>query len=202
MRLRPILAGAALALGAAAWLVDGLAGRGPAELAARVEAGIPRVRPLDLATRLRAREEGLRIGDVRSPLPSDALRLPRAEAVDLETLVTEGSATERWVLYDDGRSGDAAAAWVVLDAAGRDAWVLERGVHGWVEDVLEPVLPAGADSTLRAEFERVAELSRYFGGTPRVGEPGEVVVATWAEASPPGEAVGDSTPRRRGGCGW
>lgn len=29
-----------------------------------------------------------------------------------------------WVLYDDGWSGDATAAWVVLDLAGREAGVL------------------------------------------------------------------------------
>lgn len=94
------------------------------------------------------------------------------------------------------------AAWVVLDAAGLDAAVLDRGVRGWISDVLEPVLPFDADAAMRADFERVAELSRYFGGTPREAERGEVVAATWAGEAPGGEAAADSIPRRRGGCGW
>ena len=70
---------------------------------------------------------------------------------------------------------------MAIDRLGHRPRILERGVLGWIDGVVSPVLPAGTADE-RARYRRVAEVSRYFGGMPRVGEP-------TAPASDAGEAV-------------
>ena len=49
---------------------------------------------------------------------------------------------------------------------------LRGGILDWDEEVINPVLvPASAEEG-RKRNERIAEVSRYFGGVPRIGEPG------------------------------
>ena len=74
------------------------------------------------------------------------------------------------VVYDDG-GGAAIRSWLLLRRLGhRDVRILRGGALGWVDHVLNPVLPAGTAEE-RARFDRVARVSRYFGGLPKVGEP-------------------------------
>lgn len=199
---RAFLAGAALALAVAAWASPD-ARRTPTALAARVGEGIPRIAALDLARALRDRAVGLRIADARPALEPGDLSVPRAVPLDLEADVAlaRDSLGLKWVLYDEG-GGEAAAAWFVLTAAGADAALLAGGMDGWVEQVLEPVFPADLPDSLEAYAAEARDLSRYFGGTPRVARAGEE--ATVLLGGPPLSGASDTTPRvrRRGGCGW
>jgi hypothetical protein len=50
-------------------------------------------------------------------------------------------------------------------------YFLRGGVNEWLEDVINPTLRANALAKDSIAFDGVSALSRYFGGTPRVGEP-------------------------------
>ena len=66
----------------------------------------------------------------------------------------------------------AAQAWVLLRMRGyRDVAFLRDGVYEWIVRVHEPALAADATPAERADFERRAALSRYFGGQPRLDVP-------------------------------
>ena len=43
----------------------------------------------------------------------------------------------------------------------------ERGAAEWLDDVMNPLLPASSTGNARAELDSIAALSRYFGGVPR-----------------------------------
>jgi 3-mercaptopyruvate sulfurtransferase SseA len=79
-------------------------------------------------------------------------------------------ADETLVLYSEG-GAHAAQGWVLLRAQGHEhVYFLRGGLLDWLDDVMNPVLPAtGAADTTAAN---VAALSRYFGGVPRTGDAG------------------------------
>jgi len=134
---------------------------------------------VELAEWVRAGRPGLRVVDVRSQQEFDQDHLPFAEHVPLEALArTRFARTDVIVLVSRGGT-HAAQAWVLLRALGHSqAYFLTGGMDEWETEILAPVL--GASSAHEALTER-AELSRYFGGLPRVG-------------------VSPAAPRRRRGC--
>lgn len=135
-------------------------------IAARPEPPLARdeVAASQLAEWLRARRPDLRVVDVRPMGASSRERLPGAEP--FEEFVAEASATV--VVYGED----------VLDAApalpGRAAQVLRLrgGVAAWNRDVLFPTIRRDAPPRQQRAFAARAQLSRYFGGSPRVLDPG------------------------------
>lgn len=150
-------------------------GVGPAELTAELASGDALVDPLVLAAMIRDRA-AVRLLDVRDSSAFIRFSLPtavHATLPELARLVAEEESSgvgAPIVVYDDG-GGDALRAWLLLRRLGHpDVRLLRAGVAGWLDHVLSPTLPAGSAEE-RARFEQVADLSRYFGGMPRVGTP-------------------------------
>jgi rhodanese-related sulfurtransferase len=161
-----------------------------AELARAVAEQEDHVSAVELAAWLRARRPGLRVIDVRTASEFAAYHIPGAEHVPLEQLATTPfAAGETVVLYSElGVHG--GQAWVFLRALGhRRVVFLRNGLHEWLDDVMSPTIAADAPPAAQAAFDRVAELSRWFGGTPRR------IAAT---AVSDGAAVAPATRRR--GC--
>jgi rhodanese-related sulfurtransferase len=152
------------------------------------------VSALQLAGWIRARKPGLRVIDVRPPAQFREFALPMAENLPLDVLLrTEFGPGEVVVLYSEG-GAHAGQAWALLRALGvHNAWFIAGGLVDWHEEVLFPVLPRGATPQAALAFEKTAELSRYFGGTPSIGE---------AAATAPAAAVAParSVAMRRRGC--
>lgn len=168
-----ILATLAIGLAALAPLV-GAADRpgrtGVAELSEELASGAPLVDAVTVAEWIRDRRP-TRIVDVRDSSAFIRLSVPTAVHVpfdELPGLVPDSGRT--LVVYDDG-AGRAVRGWLLLRRLGHpDVRILERGVLGWIDGVVRPVLPADTPGE-RARYQRVAEVSRYFGGMPRIGEP-------------------------------
>ena len=129
------------------------------------------VTALELAQWIKERREKLRVIDVRSAEEFDAYHVPTAERVPLEQIVsTPFRGDETIVLYSEG-GAHAAQAWVFLRALGHQrVYFLRGGLYEWLDDVMNPTLPANASAERRAAFERAAEISRYFGGEPRIDD--------------------------------
>ncbi|HEX9631752.1 MAG TPA: rhodanese-like domain-containing protein [Gemmatimonadales bacterium] len=181
-----VLGTAAAALGALAGVLA-LTGTEAAALdrplAALVEAN--RLSALDVAAWLRDRKPNLTILDVRPDSAAFAeFHLPRARhasLAELRALTRDPGMTI--VVYGDG--GDLAArAWVVLRVLGHDTVrVMPDGVGDWLAAVLNPTLPSDATAEARDAFATQAELSRYFGGLPRIVPPGEHADSTATAAT-------------------
>lgn len=143
------------------------------------------IAPVELAHWLRAGKEHLRVIDIRSGEAFDSYHVTRAENVPLAAIEqAEFASTDTIVLYSDpGNSSEIAAA--EMRARGvSDIYVLRRGLAGWVEDVMYPAVAPGASPGDRQAADEIAELSRFFGGSPRIGgqSTGSSAVTTAARA--------------------
>ena len=209
--LRALLAAAALLLGAGA-LAAGDPYRGSharvdvAELARAVEREEDHVDALELARRIRAGEPGLRVVDVRPPEEFAAYHVPGAENVPLTGLQRAGFRPDETVVLYSGGGAHAAQAWVLLRAMGlRRVFFLRGGLYEWLDEVMEPRIAQDAPPEREAAFREAAELSRFFGGTPRVlapaeGDPGRDPLLSPAPAGG-ASPVADAVRRvRRRGC--
>lgn len=167
------LGAAALTLGALAIVagsprVQGNARVDVAGLARTVEREDDHVTALELAEWIRVKRPNLRVVDVRDSSAFETYHIPRAERVPLSELVsTPFTKDETIVLYSDG-GAHAAQGWVFLRALGHErVYFLRGGLYEWLDDVMNPAIASTASDSSRADFARVAEISRYFGGVPR-----------------------------------
>ena len=133
--------------------------------------GEDHVSALTLAKWIRAGKPGLRVIDVRSPGEFSEFAIPTAENLPLDVLLrTRFNADDVLVLYSEG-GAHAGQAWTLLRAMGvHNAWFIAGGLADWRDEVLAPVLAKDASPADALAFEKTAELSRYFGSTPSIGE--------------------------------
>lgn len=170
------------------------------KLAATVAAEDDHVTAVELAEWIKERRSDLRVIDVRDSSEFDAYHIPTAERVDLTHLVdAHFGSNETIVLYSDG-GAHAAQGWVFLRALGHQrVYFLRGGLAEWLDGVMNPAASAGTTDSARAEFTKVASLSRYFGGVPR--STGVVNPRRSAESPGPQSSVADQVRRmRRRGC--
>ena len=153
-----------------------------------IEDGSDHVTALELAAWIRDRKPGLRVIDIRPAADFAADAIPTAENIPLEPLMrTSFQPHETVVLYSQ-EGAHAGQAWVLLRALGVfNAWFIAGGLADWHDDVMAPVLSPEASVAEKQVFAATAELSRYFGGQPTIGE-----------HACPSPAVATPTSRRRG----
>jgi rhodanese-related sulfurtransferase len=158
---------AALILGGGAAVTDGLLGRTKTSAVALAESIVNGEMP--------------RVFDLRPQGEFEAFHVPSATRTTLRDLMAlDLPRTSRVVLYS-AEAAEAARATMLLRLRGyRDVTFLRQGLYEWISRVHEPALAVDATPQERAEFERLAALSRYFGGQPRLDVPrAEIPAGYW-----------------------
>jgi rhodanese-related sulfurtransferase len=137
-------------------------------IARAIDDGSDHIGARQLATWIRARKPGLRVIDVRDARAFSEDAIPTAENLPIDQLVrTTFKPGDKVVLYSQ-EGAHAGQAWVLLKALGvADVVFIPGGLADWWEEVMTPALPA---NMRQAEREAAADLSRYFGGSARMGE--------------------------------
>ena len=129
------------------------------------------VAPVELAEWIRDRRPGLLVLDARTAPSIERDRLPGARPLaGVDAAVMSASAIV--VVYADKRVDDATLEALRRRASPHRVLRLHGGVAAWNTDVLFPTIRADASAAQQREFVPRARLSRYFGGAPRVLEPG------------------------------
>jgi rhodanese-related sulfurtransferase len=199
MNVNRRLGAGALVLGVAALFAGSPYRRGGKidvdQLAREIAEGRDHVSARQLGEWIRARKAGLKVIDVRSPAEFAAYSIPGAENVPIEQLSrARFGKADQIVLYSEG-GAHAAQAWALLRAMGQaDVRFIPGGLADWRDEVIAPVLPAGATPEQTNAFEEIADLSRYFDGTPEIGVPGAPAPAATSNAASQLAAI------RRRGC--
>jgi hypothetical protein len=76
---------------------------------------------------------------------------------------------EKIVLYSEGGI-HSAQAWMILKAKGyKGVYILFGGLDEWNEKVLFPKIPENPTPEQLSSFEKMKEVSKFFGGTPQTG---------------------------------
>lgn len=163
-------------------------------------ATLPVVSATQLAEWIRRREPGLRIVDLRSAEAFEAYRIPGAHHQDPDSPFRI-AVSDRDLLVLVSANGRIPAQTIMQlrNIGARGIHVLHNGLRGWLEEVINPVLAAGTTPQARQRVEARAELSRYFGGQPRIASPAD---PSAAESTPATDDVDASIAHlRRRGCG-
>jgi rhodanese-related sulfurtransferase len=175
-RLYPGLAAAALILGALAAVAGSPVAAANARidvssLANTVDREDDHVAAVELARWIKDGHQNLRIVDLRDSAEFEDYHIPGAERISLADLSrTPFKKDETIVLYSDG-AAHAAQGWVFLRALGfTRVYFLRGGLYEWLDEVMNPTVSPTANDSVRGEFRKVAEISRYFGGVPRVSD--------------------------------
>lgn len=137
------------------------------ELAARIMRGDSRLRLFDLRPAAAYRQ--FHIPTALLAAPGDLARTPLAPDTDV-------------VLYGDDSAALAEAIGVIRTRSPK-VLVLREGLSEWLGRVQEPRLAVDATPEERAQFDRAATMSRFFGGVPLAGVPRtEVPTGYWTGA--------------------
>ena len=160
------------------------------------------VTAVELAGWIREKRPGLRVVDLQSDADFAAYHVPGAKHIPLQSLASAPfRATDTLVLYSAG-GAHAAQAWVFLQALGyRQVYFLRGGVREWLDEVMSPTLQTNASPEAVAAFQKIASLSRYFGGVSRIGDrQNERASPDSGEATlpPPSQHATAAEIRRRG----
>lgn len=140
------------------------------ELGRIVQTEIDHVAPEVLADWIIQGKSDFRLIDLRSEEEYAQYHIPGAENVPPATLADYGLLrNEKIVLYSDGGI-HSAQAWFLLKAMGyHGVYMLRGGLDEWNEKVLFPQIPPSPTAEQSAAFEKMKEVSRFFGGTPASG---------------------------------
>jgi rhodanese-related sulfurtransferase len=121
----------------------------------------------DLAVRIVGQDAALHVIDVRSRQDFDQLHVAGAIHMTLDDLRhLPMSTSARIVLYADDDDRAARGLHLLRTRGYQNVVILRQGISAWISRVLEPRLAKDATASERAEFDRAAQLSRFFGGMP------------------------------------
>lgn len=185
---RPIhlgLAVAALVFAALAAVSGDAASPAAAPVGAEVTA-------LELARWIREGKPSLRVVDLRTAEAFQSFAIPGAERMAVDDLSrTRWERDANVVVYADSAPAARDALEVLRRAGVQNVYALRGGLAEWVSTIAAPVLPANPSPDQEASSREISEMSRWFGGVPRVGE----------RASTAGDSLRATVARvRRRGC--
>jgi rhodanese-related sulfurtransferase len=112
------------------------------------------VTALALAARIRDRQPGLRVIDIRPAPEFNAFQIPTAENISPEALdLVLAQSGQTIVVYADDAATANGAVTKLRSKGHLDVLALRGGVSAWIDDVMNP--------------EHSTEVTRYFGGVAR-----------------------------------
>lgn len=123
-----------------------------------------------LATWLQRRQPRIHLLDLRSAERYAQQRLPGAR--QSASLAELKLAPDEILVVYAAQQLDAAQSHALQQRFGGQYRQLRGGAQAWSNEVLFPVIRSDATPSQRSAFAARAKLSRYFGGSPRVLQPG------------------------------
>jgi rhodanese-related sulfurtransferase len=109
-----------------------------------------------------------RLIDLNDEKSFNEYHIPTAENIQITELPgSELLRNEKIILYSDGGI-HSAQAWMLLKAKQfRSVYMLFGGLEEWKEKILFPSLPDNASLQDSIHFNKIAEISKFFGGQPQ-----------------------------------
>ncbi len=162
-----------------------------------------KIQPLELADWIIKGKADYTLVDVRDENRFGEYFIPTAINIPLPELPeSDLLRNQKIILYSDD-DVNAAQAWFILKSKNfKAAYLLDGGLKKWNDDVLFPKLGVNASQEEIAQFEKIKEISKYFGGVPQTGS--EQVSETKVSLPKPQvtsqTSVGKTKKKKREGC--
>ena len=111
---------------------------------------------------------------------------------------------EKIVIYSQGGI-HSAQAWYLMRAKGyKKVYFITGGLDEWKEKVLFPAKPANADQAALVQFNKMKEVSKFFGGAPQDSSSAASVPATKLTmpkiSGVPGAVPAAGAKKKKEGC--
>jgi rhodanese-related sulfurtransferase len=140
------------------------------EMANIVETTVDHVFVMDLADWIIKNKSDFRVIDLRTSKEFSEYHIPGAENIPITMLdKTLSNKNEKIVIYSEGGI-HSAQAWFLLKAEKyMSVYILFGGLEEWKDKVLFPKIPENPSGEQLASFEKIKEISKFFGGSPQSG---------------------------------
>ncbi|HSL89322.1 MAG TPA: rhodanese-like domain-containing protein [Ignavibacteriaceae bacterium] len=139
----------------------------PNELALMISKGADHIEVEELTDWIIQGRMDYRLLDLRDEKSYNEYHIPTAENVPLSDLMNYPvERNEKIILYSDGGI-HSSQAWFLLKSKGfKSAYFIIGGLDEWKDKILFPAAPVDSTTESLAQFNKMKEISKFFGGTP------------------------------------
>ncbi len=108
--------------------------------------------------------------DLRNEAEFSEYFIPTAVNIPLAQLPESGLLRNQKIILYASDNVSAAQGWFILKSKEyKGVYLLDGGMSKWKDEVLFPKLAADASKEETAEFEKIKEISKFFGGVSQTG---------------------------------
>lgn len=139
----------------------------PNELALMISKGADHIEVEELADWIIQGKMNYRLIDLRDEKSFNEYHIPTAENVPLADLMNYPiERNEKIILYSDGGI-HSSQAWFLLKSKGyKSSFFIIDGLDEWKDVILFPAAPSDSTTESLTKFNKIKEVSKFFGGTP------------------------------------
>jgi len=103
--------------------------------------------------------------DLRSEEKFNEYSIPNAQCIPLVQLSNSELRRNQKIIFYSNNDVAASQAWFILKSKNyKGVYILDGGLNAWKEKVLFPKTPVNGSKEDLAEFEKLKEVAKYFGG--------------------------------------
>lgn len=146
--------------------------------------------------------------DLRSEKEYAEYNIPTSINIPIEDLLNSDLMRNQKIIVYGNDDITSAQAWFILRSAKYKAvYTLNGGLNAWKNEILFPKLDVNATAEQKAEFEKIKQVSLYFGGSPQLISGGtatvvnqEIKAPTTPKISAPVSTGKPAAKKKKEGC--
>jgi rhodanese-related sulfurtransferase len=140
------------------------------ELSLLTENQVDRVSPAELADWIIKAKADFRLLDIRSAKEFKEYHIPLAENLSGSELYKANFLPTEKIIICGNDGVQTAQGWFLLKAKNyKSVYILDGGIKSWEREILFPVIPDNPTAEQQKQFDKIKEVSKFFGGTPVTG---------------------------------
>ena len=147
--------------------------------------------------------------DLRNEKEFSEYNIPSSYNFPIESILSSDLMRNQKILLYGNDDVASAQAWFILKSSNYKAvYILKGGLSAWKNEILFPKLDVNATPEQMAAFERIKQVSLYFGGTPQIvsggtatslsGQPN--LIPTLPKLTVPKGKIGTRIQKKKEGC--